>query len=127
MIRQYYSNKEKIYIISILKSKDYKTIIKLLTEEEGIFIFTSGNDEKRYISKEELYNEAKKYKSKEIYVSELKEAIKNTINQNIDKVIMVVRKFLCLWRCSKYNSRGKKENDKIKISYIFYEKNKKNL
>lgn len=41
MINQYYSNDKKIYIISILKSKDYKTIIKLLTEEkDSIFIFT---------------------------------------------------------------------------------------
>ena len=42
MIEQYYPNQRKIYIISILKSKDYKTVIKLLTEDKtGIFIFTS--------------------------------------------------------------------------------------
>lgn len=42
MVKQYYQNDKKIYIVSILKSKDYKTVIKLLTEEaDGIFIFTS--------------------------------------------------------------------------------------
>lgn len=42
-INMYYPNEEKIYIVSILKSKDYKTVIKLLTKEneKDIFIFTS--------------------------------------------------------------------------------------
>ena len=105
MVNQYYLNKEKIYIVSILKSKDYRIVIKSLTEEKGIFIFTSGNNEKRYVSKKELYNEAKKYKSDDIYMSELEEAIKICINKANTKVIMVVRKFLYLWRCAKGNSR----------------------
>ena len=42
MIKQYYPNDKKIYIISILKSKDYRTVVKLLTEDKnGIFIFTN--------------------------------------------------------------------------------------
>jgi len=42
-IDMYYPNEEKVYIVSILKSKDYKTVIKLLTKEneKDIFIFTS--------------------------------------------------------------------------------------
>ncbi|MDE5831011.1 MAG: hypothetical protein K2H53_05230 [Clostridia bacterium] len=41
-INTYYPNEKKIYIVSILKSKDYKTIVKLLAEDKkGIFIFTS--------------------------------------------------------------------------------------
>lgn len=58
-IKQYYPNKKVVYIISILKTKDYKTVLKLLLQEkEAVFIFTSGNDENRYVSKEDLYNEA---------------------------------------------------------------------
>ncbi len=40
-INEYYPNDEKIYIISILNTKDYKAVIKLLMEEKGTFIFTS--------------------------------------------------------------------------------------
>lgn len=42
MINMYYPENKKIYIISILKTKDYKTVIKLLLQEKNsIFIFTS--------------------------------------------------------------------------------------
>lgn len=43
MMNMYYKNNKKIYIISLLKSKDYKTVIKLLVENnnDDIFIFTS--------------------------------------------------------------------------------------
>ena len=41
-INDYYKEDKKIYIVSILKSKDYKTVIKELAEDkENIFIFTS--------------------------------------------------------------------------------------
>lgn len=42
-IDMYYPNEEKIYIVSILKSKDYKTVLELLTKgnKQDIFIFTS--------------------------------------------------------------------------------------
>ena len=58
-IKQYYPDKKIIYIISILKTKDYKTVLNLLLQEkEAVFIFTSGNDKDRYVSKEDLYSEA---------------------------------------------------------------------
>ena len=43
MINMYYKNHRKIFIISLLKSKDYKTVIKLIMEnnKNNIFIFTS--------------------------------------------------------------------------------------
>ena len=43
MINMYYKENKKIYIISLLKSKDYKTVIKLLIENNNsdIFIFTN--------------------------------------------------------------------------------------
>lgn len=120
MINQYYSNKEKIYIVSILKSKDYKTVIRLLMEENGNFIFTSGNDEKRYVAKETLYDEAKKYKNEGIYMENLEEAVIGAINKASEKVIMVVRKFLCVWRCFKVYSRGESQMLEFKnVSYKY--------
>ena len=57
----YYKNNKKVYIISILKSKDYKTILKLLVKnDENIYIFTCGNDKERYTDDEILKDEAKK-------------------------------------------------------------------
>lgn len=100
IINDYYPNDKKIYIISILKSKDYRTLIKLITKKEGIFIFTSGNDEKRYVSKETLYSEAEKYLSDKIYCVELKDAINYTLKNCKDEIVMVIRKLLCLRRCS---------------------------
>jgi len=118
MINQYYSNKEKIYIVSILKSKDYKTVIRLLMEEEGKFVFTNGNDEKRYTAKEYLYNEAKKYRNENIYMQDLENAIIEAIKQESKKVIMVVRKLLCVWRCFKVYSR--RERQMLEFNNVSY-------
>lgn len=100
MINMYYEKNKKIFIVSLLKSKDYKTVIKLLIEnnEDDIFIFTSGNNEKRYFSKEILYNEAKKYLNKNVYMSDLNNSIKNIKDKCSDEIIFIVRKFLCVWK-----------------------------
>lgn len=95
MIEQYYKNDKKIYIISILKTKDYKTAIKLLSEDkDSIFIFTSGNNENRYNAKEDLLSEAKKYLDKNIYASDLKDAVKYVKTNCMDSIIFVIREFL---------------------------------
>ena len=45
-----------MFIVSILNTKDYKAILKnLMTDKNATYIFTSGNDEERYTSKEDLY------------------------------------------------------------------------
>lgn len=77
-ISLYYSNTKRIYIISILKRKDYSTMLKLLSsDQKAIYIFTSGNDLKEYTPKETLYQEAFKYLPKEkLLALELPEAIK---------------------------------------------------
>ena len=96
-ISQYYKNKKKVYIISLLKTKDYKTVIKILTEDkDGIFFFTTGNNPERYVDKEELYREAQKYIQKDMYKAELKEAINIAKEKYKDEVIMIIRKFLCI-------------------------------
>ena len=96
-INQYYPSKKKVYILSTLKTKDYRTVIKILTQDKnGIFFFTTGNDPNRYVSKEDLYNEAKKYLSKDIYKEELEDAIKIAKEKYKDDVIMIIRKLLCI-------------------------------
>lgn len=106
-VNMYYPNKKRVYIVSILKTKDYKKVVKLLTEDEAsTFIFTSGNDEKKYVSKETLYEEAKKYLSKNIYVSNLDEVWSRGTHyfdhiHKKDMVIFYVRKFLYIWRRTK--------------------------
>ncbi len=94
MVNMYYKNNKKTFIISILKSKDYDTILKLLLEDENAnYIFTSGNDEEKYVSKETLYETALKYqKNQNLYKKELKEAL-SFIKENPSPVNFVVGSF----------------------------------
>ena len=93
-INMYYPEERKIYILSILKTKDYKTVIRLLTEDKkGIFIFTSGNDHEKYVSKEELYLEAQKHLNNNIYKKELKDAIAFAKDMYENDVIMIIGSF----------------------------------
>lgn len=94
-VGQYFPESKKVYIISLLKTKDYETIIKNICEEKNsIFIFTSGNDKKRYVSKEKLYKEAKKYLNDvNMYKYELKDAINICKKAYSDRVILIVGSF----------------------------------
>ena len=78
MVNMYYKNSHKTFIISILKTKDYNTILKLLLEDENAeFIFTSGNNNEKYVSKETLYQIALNYKKNQIlYKMDLEKALK---------------------------------------------------
>jgi len=61
-IKEYYSENKHVYIISILKTKDYKTIIKELSEDKNaIFFLTNGNNKKTYVSKKALYRVAERW------------------------------------------------------------------
>lgn len=95
-IKKYYPYDKKIFIISILRTKDYKTVVRMLAEEKGIFIFTSGNDETKYVPKEELYNEAKKVLNVDIYKGDLIEIVKEVKKKCRNEAIFIVRKFLCI-------------------------------
>ena len=93
-IDQYLKDKKRVYIISNLKTKDYKTNIKLLCQDkESIFFFTSGNDKKRYVSKNKLYEEAGKYLDYNIYKYEFKEAIEIAKKAYPDYAILIVGSF----------------------------------
>lgn len=97
-VNMYYKDNSKIYIISLLKTKDYqKYLDEILKEENSRFIFTSGNDNGRFFSKEELHDEAYKILSNnidktqkdidaKIYKMELEQVIKMcNENSNLEK------------------------------------------
>lgn len=83
-IELYYKNAKKIYVISVLKSKDYYKIIEDILDKDNVYIFTNGNDKKLFTDKHVMYEYAKKLNDKaEIYEMDLKEAIqfcKNRMN-----------------------------------------------
>lgn len=93
-VDKYYKEREKIYIISILKTKDYKTILQnLLKDEKATFIFTSGNSEERYVASEELYRIAEQITdNKKIYQKTLEEAI-SYVNVQKEAITFVVGSF----------------------------------
>lgn len=92
-LNQYYSEKEKVFIVSILKTKDYKTVIENLLKQDGIFIFTSGNDKTRYVSKEDLLEIAKKYKTHDIFAYELGDGIHKALSDYKDRLICIIGSF----------------------------------
>lgn len=97
-INQYYKEMPKVYIVSILVTKDYKTVIKELMEDKNaIFIFTDGTKEKdevkRYVKKETLYEEALKYRTKNLYMDSLENAIKRSKQDYQDAIIFIVGSF----------------------------------
>ena len=88
----YYKAQNKVYVISILKTKDYKMILKdLLKDEKSVFIFTDGNNKKRYLPKEELLNIAKTYtNNQKLYIKDLEDAIDFIKEKYINDVIFFV-------------------------------------
>ena len=94
-INQYYPDNKRVYIVSILKTKDYKTIIKNICEDKNaIFFFTSGTGDKRYLSKHKLYKEAKKYLNDvNMYEEKLEDAINISKKVYSDRTILIVGSF----------------------------------
>ncbi len=71
-----YKNAKKIYVISVLKSKDYHKIIEDILDKENVYIFTNGNDKNLFTDKYLMYEYAKQRNDKaEIYEMELEKAI----------------------------------------------------
>jgi len=89
MVNMYYSNLKRVYIVSILKRKDYEKMIQLLMQDEKAeFIFTSGNEFKGYVPKEELYNVALKYKkNQKMCTKDLEEAIEEQLSKQNNNVV----------------------------------------
>ena len=71
-----YKNDKKIYVISVLKSKDYHKIIEDILDKDNVYIFTDGNDKNLFTDKHLMYEYAKQRNDKVVmYEMDLKEAI----------------------------------------------------
>ena len=95
MVQMYYNNLQRVYIISILNRKDYKTMLKLLSEDSNAtFVLTSGNNEEIYRSKEELFEYMKKIVgANKLYKKNLKDAIADAMNSDDSTVNLIVGSF----------------------------------
>ena len=72
-----YKNDKKIYVISVLKSKDYHKIIEDILDKDNVYIFTNGNDKNLFTDKHLMYEYAKKLNDKaEMYEMDLEKAIR---------------------------------------------------
>lgn len=79
-INQYYLDNKKVFIISILDTKDYKKILEILINNysDSIFYFTDGIKEKSFVSKEDLYIKATEINSSGKYI---KKSLSESINE----------------------------------------------
>lgn len=95
MVKMYYTKMKRVYIISILKRKDYNKMLKLIAEDkEAVFILTSGNNSKTYASSDELYECMKQFADVDkIYKKSLDDAIEGVMNSNFDTVNFVIGSF----------------------------------
>ena len=95
MVKMYYAKMKRVYIISILKRKDYNKMLKLIAQDkEAIFILTSGNNLEAYASSNELFECMKQFtQTDKIHKKRLNDAIEEAINSNIDTVNFVIGSF----------------------------------
>ena len=92
-IELYHKNAKKIYVISVLKSKDYHKIIEDILDKDNVYIFTDGNDKNLFTEKHLMYEYAKGLNDKaEIYEMELEEAIE-FCEEKTDYVSFVIGSF----------------------------------
>lgn len=62
MVKMYFPKMKRVYIISILKRKDYNEMLKLIAEDEdAVFVLTSGNNSEIYATSDELFECMKQY------------------------------------------------------------------
>jgi len=94
-IKEYYNDNKHVYIISILKTKDYKTIIKELSEDKNaIFFLTNGNNKKTYVSKKALYRVAERcIHTDKLFMEDFKTAIDIAKKVYSERSIFIVGSF----------------------------------
>jgi len=94
-IEAYYNENKHVYIISILKTKDYKTIIKELSDDKNaIFFLTNGNNKKTYVSKRALYSVAERYiDNDKLFMEDFETAIDIAKKVYSDRTIFIVGSF----------------------------------
>ena len=88
-MQMYYPNKSVNIIFQILDTKDYKTVLDILSKKDWHIICTGGinkeNDSHHYVDKEELYNYLKSENKEKM---ELLDAIKSIDNKYDVNVIL---------------------------------------
>ena len=89
-VKTYFESTSSIsFIVSIIKNKDYKTILDKLCSNfrNSKIILTDGTKEEKYLSKETLYDFAKKYSNYcDIKTDDFENAVKNT-NSEINFIV----------------------------------------
>lgn len=95
MVKMYYSKMKRVYIISILKRKDYNKMLKLIAEDkDAVFILTAGNNPETYLSSDELYECIKQFADiDKIYKKSLGDAIDVAMNSNLSTANFVIGSF----------------------------------
>lgn len=95
-INMYYKESKKVFIISILKRKDYHGMLEELLSQykDAIYIFTNGNDKEKYVQGEILADTAKNIvKNANVQVKEIEDAIEYTIKNYKGYTIFVIGSF----------------------------------
>lgn len=95
MIKMYYKKMKRVYIISILKRKDYNKMLKLIAEDkEAVFILTSENNSETYASSDELYECMKQFADiNKIYKKSLDDAIDEAMNSDLSTATFIIGSF----------------------------------
>lgn len=102
-VNMYYKDTKKVFIISLLKSKDYKTVLKLLVKnDDSIYIFTNGNNKERYWDNQILREEAIMLNGKNVSAMDLNEAIKKSLYEYKDYTTFVIGSFYIYGDVIKY-------------------------
>lgn len=92
----YYPNRKIIYIVSLLQSKDYKTVIKhLVNTNNSVFYFTNGNISRPYVPAEVLLDEADKNNINKniLYAKNLENAIYDATSKYKNDIICICGSF----------------------------------
>lgn len=95
-VNSLYKDIDKTFIVSIIKTKDYQKMINTLLNNypNSTFIFTSGNNEKKFFSKETLYTYANDVKNKlDLNVILKKDEIINIKKHISNKVNFIIGSF----------------------------------
>ena len=95
MIDMYFKDKKRIYVVGILKRKDYEKMVKvLLQDKDAEIILTSGIEGKKYATAQELYEVAlKNSRGPNIKMMALYEAIEYSFKQSLDTTSFIVGSF----------------------------------
>ena len=93
--KMYYKEEKRIYIVSILKRKDYSKMLKILLEDkDATIILTSGVEDKKYATSQMLYEEVlKNNRGPNVLMKSLDEALEYAFNKRLDSVAFVIGSF----------------------------------